>query len=463
MTNKESRKDLIWEFKWNEKVLIDKVWNKAPEFSANKDFKEKLDNKLKDRITIAKEQKIDQEMLDSIPKKLKWRFYLTWYWYAVCSFLILFLIWFCTNIFTWTIKIPSKYNYLQQDEAFWNISDLWNLETLNRINSDFEPTNSEYSESKIRDLDQQTTKWTWTPKQKISSAENFLKSNSWINFSDVDIFLDDGFTYNKTYRFTYKDKNFPKLSNMYPVYKPNGVLMWSNSQDQFLKNLKIWDVSFWKFQDLVIKNFEISQNIKQGYSIIFDKDSQKLHFYPNDDRNTETYTGTLPSNKKIIRKVERNLKILWVSLKNYGDWEINIEDFDKNMWIIHIFYPFQIQWKSVRDPSKNEQIWINIAYDLNHEKILSIVWIDIATYDVSSYPTIEKNIIESEIIQWWSYFHQWALHNTSSVVLLDKLEIVYIKKILNNWEIVYLPAIKWPVSNSPGNYNGPSNIFEEIL
>ena len=71
-----------------------------PEFSANESFKEKLDSKIQNKIKMTEKQKADQAAMDAVPKNLKWRFYLTGYGYAIVSFIALFLIIFCTNIFT---------------------------------------------------------------------------------------------------------------------------------------------------------------------------------------------------------------------------------------------------------------------------------------------------------------------------------------------------------------------------
>jgi hypothetical protein len=65
---------------------------KLPEFTPRKEFKEKLDSKIQNKIQITKRQKADQAVMDAVPKKLKWRFYLTGYGYAVVSFVALFLI-----------------------------------------------------------------------------------------------------------------------------------------------------------------------------------------------------------------------------------------------------------------------------------------------------------------------------------------------------------------------------------
>ena len=48
-----------------------------PEFSAREEFKAKLDTKIQDKIRTTKEQQADQAAMDAVPKKLKWRFYLT--------------------------------------------------------------------------------------------------------------------------------------------------------------------------------------------------------------------------------------------------------------------------------------------------------------------------------------------------------------------------------------------------
>jgi hypothetical protein len=50
---------------------------KMPEFAPREEFKERLDAKIQDKIRITKEQKADQAAMDAVPRKLKWRFYLT--------------------------------------------------------------------------------------------------------------------------------------------------------------------------------------------------------------------------------------------------------------------------------------------------------------------------------------------------------------------------------------------------
>ena len=471
MANNEHIQSVASEFSWDEQKLIKQIaGEQVPNFKPSEEFKSKLESKLQDKIALTQHQRQEQAELDAVPKKLKWRFYLTWYGYAIVSFLALFLIWFCTNIFTWTLKIPTKYTYLEENEAFWELAYNYDVNKVSNFTYDSIDADDSYTENIENE---EIVNWTnllieknqamWT---NMATTESFMTAkDTWEEQSfntSRDYLLSDWFTYNQTYRFVYKDKLFPKLNSEYAVYKSSWILMWSNIQNQALKNLKIWNVSFRNFQDLDIMNLEMEQSVENWYSIIFDNRNMKLYFYPNSSWKASEYLGKLPSNKQILKNVEKDLKNLWVSLKNYWEWVIKLENFDESMWILQIFYPFLINWKTVRDGESNQQIWMQIAYDLNLEKVVSIIWMDIATYDVSNYPTLEKKIIESGIEQWGEYYNQWALHEDSTVILFDLMEVVYIEKIVD-WEIIYLPAIKSTVSTSIESYVGPSTVYEEII
>lgn len=479
MTNKDQIKSIASEFKWDEKKLLEKLADeKLPEFAPRKEFKEKLDAKIQDKIRITKEQKADQAAMDAVPRKLKWRFYLTGYGYAIVSFIALFLIWFCTNIFTWKLNVPNKYTFLNESEAFWSLENwtlVYNYDTDRASNFTYDSEFDTYEEGDIETeevTDYSTKTFNTLSKSTetqamwatMSATENFL--DTWwdedIDSPDYLLNSNRNFLYNQTYRFAYKDKQFPKLATEYPIYKVSWILMWSNTPNQVLKNLKIWDVSFKKFQDLEIAWLYINQNTENWYTISFDSDSQQLNFYPNDTRRAQNFEGKLPSKKQIIKAVENDLKQLGVSIKNYWNAEIDIENYDESMWIINIFYPFKIQWKEVRDAEMEERIWMQIAYDLNLQKTVSIMWIDIATYDVSNYPTSEKSNIESEIEKWWEFFDQWALHKNSTVILFDNMQIVYIPK-YENGTTYYVPAIKWETDPSVENYKWPKYVFQEIV
>lgn len=481
MANKDYIRTIAWEFKWDEKKLLEKIADeKIPDFSPKEEFKEKLDAKIQDKIKTTKEQKADQAVMDSIPRKLKWRFYLTGYGYAIVSFVALFLIWFCTNIFTWTLKVPAKYTYLKENEAFWNLENsklTYNYDTDRASNytydADMDDT-EEYGEDieteESADFSTKSlnsvlkiakTQALWVT---MNATENFLKtSDTW---DDEDVYSPDyllnGNFINETYRFAYKNKIFPKLANEYPILKASWILMWSNTPNQVLKNLKIWEVSFKQFQDLEIAGLYIQQKTENGYYISFDSQSYTLSLYPNDTRHAKEYNDKLPSKKQITKAVEKDLKELWISTKNYWDVEINIENYDESMWIVNVFYPLKIQWKEVRNPEMDERIWMQIDYDLNLQKVVSVVWIDIATYDISNYPTLEKSSIENWIGKWWKFFGQWALHENSTVVLFDNMEIVYIPK-YENGITYYVPTIKWEVGTSPENYKWPKYVFQEIV
>ena len=470
MANNENIQTIASEFNWDEEKLIKKIAGEwTPSFKPNEEFKDKLDRKLQDKIMLTKQQKQEQAELDAIPKRLKWRFYLTWYGYAIVSFVILFLIWFFTNIFTWTLKVPTKYTYLEENKAFWQLAYNYNVNTASNFvydsvdSNDIYEEDTEYEEVNTSKSLSAKTQALWT---NMAITESFMTTNDalWEESAKIskDYLLNDWFTYNQTYRFAYKNKLFPKLATEYPVYKSSWVLMWSNTPNHILKNLKIWNVSFKNFQDLSIISLEMEQSVENWYNIIFDNRNMKLYFYPNSSWIASEYLWKLPSNKQILKNIEKDLKNLWVSLKNYWEWIINMEDFDETMWILQIFYPFLIQWRSVRYAEWDSQVWMHIAYDLNLQKVVSIVWIDIATYDVSNYPTLDKWIIELEIEKWWDYYNQGALHEDSTVILFDWMEVVYTEKEMN-WEIMYIPTIRSTVSTSLDNYVGPSVVYEEIV
>ena len=479
MTKKEQIKAIASEFKWDEKRLLEKLADeKLPEFSAREEFKAKLGSKIQDKIRTTKEQQADQAVMDAIPKKLKWRFYLTGYGYAVVSFVILFLIWFCTNIFTWKLNVPTKYTYLEETKAFWNIEKwelAYNYDTSKASNFtynadiddfDYEETVEESADYSTKSLNSVSkiakTQSLWAT---MNATENFIESSEEQADDDIDspdYILNRNFVFNQTYRFAYKSKQFPKLATEYPIYKASWILMWSNTPNQVLKNLKIWNVSFKKFQDLEIAGLYIQQNTENWYSISFDKDSKMLSFYPNDSRQAKEFNGKLPSKKQITKAVEKDLKQIGVSIKNYWNAEVDIDNYDETMWIVNIFYPLKINWKEVRDAEMPERIWMQIAYDLNLQKVVSIIWIDIATYDISNYPTLEKAYIENEIEKWWELFDQWALHENSTVVLFSNMQIVYIPK-YENGITYYVPAIKWEIDTIPENYRWPKYVFQKIV
>ena len=475
MTNKDQIKTIASEFKWDDKKLLEKLADeKAPKFTPREEFKSKLDDKIQEKIRITKEQKADQAAMDAVPRKLKWRFYLTGYGYAVVSFVALFLIWFCTNIFTWKLNVPTKYTYLEGKQAFWNLENWklaynYDLDRASNFSYDDDINDATYEEDieteenanySTKSLKSTETQSLWAT---MSATENFLAdSNDEDDIFSPNYLFNRNFLFNQTYRFAYKDKQFPKLAIEYPIYKTSWILMWSNTPNQVLKNLKIWDVSFKKFQDLEIVGLYIQQNIENWYYISFDSESQRLNFYPNDKRQAKKFTGELPSKKQIIKAVEKDLKQLWVSIKNYGDAEVDMENYDETMWIINVFYPFKINWKEVRDAEMEERIWIQIAYDLNLQKVVSVIWIDIATYDVSNYPTLDKSYIEEKIEKWWEFFEQWALHENSTIVLFDNMQIVYIPK-YEDWTTYYVPAIKWEVDTNLEKYRWPNYVFQEIV
>ena len=261
MTNKDQIKSIASEFKWDEKKLLEKLADeKISEFTPREEFKAKLDAKIQDKIKITKEQKADQAAMDAVPRKLKWRFYLTGYGYAVVSFVALFLIWFCTNIFTWKLDVQSKYTYLIDKEAFWSLENSqltynYDVDRASNFVYDADMDDFDYEEASIEteEINDSSIKSLNSVSKKaeiqtlwatMSATENYIEGfDEWI---EDDIFspnylLNRNFSFNQTYRFAYKDKLFPKLATEYPIYKTTWILMWSNTPNQALKNLKIWN------------------------------------------------------------------------------------------------------------------------------------------------------------------------------------------------------------------------------
>ena len=305
MANNQHIQSVASEFSWDEKKLIEKIASeKTPNFKPNEEFKSKLDSKIQDKIILTQQQKQAQAELDAIPKRLKWRFYLTWYGYAVVSFLVLFLIWFCTNIFTGTLKIPTKYTYLDEDKAFGNLAYNYDVNRASNFSYDggvlddaIEEIENNEEDINVKNNSFVRTSALW---KKTAVTESFMTSADMIAEESTkfwDYLLSDWFSYNQTYRFAYKNKLFPKLNSDYQVYKSSWILMWSNTPNQVLKNLKIWNVSFKNFHDLDIMSIEMEQSVENGYNITFDNRNTKLSFYPNRSWQASEYLAKLPSNK----------------------------------------------------------------------------------------------------------------------------------------------------------------------
>ena len=411
----------------DEEKFIEKLSKEdKPEFLAESSFKEMVDVKIKDKIQVAQDQRKDQEIIKGIPKKIKWRLYCTWFLYAVWCFLVLFLIGFCTNIFTWTINVQQKYTYLDQNENFGNLEKLM-----------------------------------WNPQTFFIDDDNEVKERTGSLLATLSPLFGQE---EETYRFWYKNKNLPKLDLEYLVYRHNGVMIRSKTLNQYLKTLQIWDVALKNLSDLKIVSFELEDEAQSWYIIDFDAKLKRMDFYSKDRLSEpQTFTWELPSKKQIIKTVDKQLKDMNISIKNYGDGEVNYDNYDIN-WLIHIFYPLKIQWYNVRSAITEEQEWISVFYNLNTQTIWSVTNIDVASYEWTNYSTINKADIESSIEKWWDYYSQWALHEWSTVVMLDSMEMVYVdEQSIEDGNHYFIPAIRWVVSSSMENYDGPDMIFQKII
>lgn len=409
----------------SEKFLNNLSKENFPNFDMDQDLKENVTSKIKDKIDSVKSQWENQKIMEGIPRKIKWRLYCTWFLYAVWCFLILFLIGFCTNIFTWTINVQKKYSYLDQNENFGNLEDL-----------------------------------TWNPNTFFTDSENEVKEKTKSLLATLSPLLGQE---EETYRFWYKNKNLPKLGLEYSVYRHNGVMIRSKTLNQYLKTLQIWDVALKNLSDLKIVSFELEDEAQSWYIIDFDAKLKRMDFYSKDRLSEpQTFTWELPSKKQIIKSVDKQLKDMNISIKNYGDGEVDYDNYDIN-WLIRIFYPLKIQWYNVWSAITEEQEWISVFYNLNTQTVWSVTNIDVASYEWANYSTINKADIESSIEKWWDYYSQWALHEWSTVVMLDPMEMVYVDERSEDGNHYFIPAIRWVVSSSMENYDGPDMIFQKII
>jgi hypothetical protein len=81
---------------------------KKPEILPSKIFKDKMKRRLTKKIQNRQEMQ-EQKILAEIPSFAKWRFRLSGFVTAVCSFLFLFVLSFFTDFFSNQLFIPSKY------------------------------------------------------------------------------------------------------------------------------------------------------------------------------------------------------------------------------------------------------------------------------------------------------------------------------------------------------------------
>jgi hypothetical protein len=57
-------------------------------------------------------------------------------------------------------------------------------------------------------------------------------------------------------------------------------------------------------------SLEMEQSVENGYNIMFDTRNTKLYFYPNSSWKASEYLGKIPSNKQLLKNVEKDLKKL---------------------------------------------------------------------------------------------------------------------------------------------------------
>ncbi|GHW02695.1 hypothetical protein AGMMS50249_4810 [candidate division SR1 bacterium] len=192
-------------------------------------------------------------------------------------------------------------------------------------------------------------------------------------------------TENNPSQYLYDGKNYPKVAELMPVYHLGKPMISSNASTSF-KKLKIGELSFRHFSDLVPSNFSVSESNPEGYNISFL--NGRLNIYQagkNSNCNADSCPKT--TDKQIQKLVEKKLKTLGISLQNYGKPEITINTDNS---FATIFYPFMLNGYPVYD--NNAQFGMFISYYISDD-MLTISNLDSFQYELANYPTIAKDEI----------------------------------------------------------------------
>lgn len=392
----------------------------------NQDLKnEKNEDVVESDVPNTKEEKITSP--EGLSNWLKWRLYLTWYWYAICSFVIIFLIAFCSNIFTWFITVDKKFNKLPDQTAFWKLSWIGQDDTL----------------------------------------DNTFENNSTMLFPSISAVWDD--FEDETYRFVFKDKNFPKITETYPVYKKVWPYIKNKKILKNLNSLKIWNYNLKNFWDLELSHFMLVSPDDYWYRILFDWYWNSLTIENNNNYwFLSNFKWNLPKEKNIKKNVEKKLKEMNIKIENVLSPKLNSEDFENDgMWYITLEYPQLINWKELLQDTKDDNfrpVSTYVGYDFVNDNILNVSNLEVAKFEVSDYLSIDIEEIKSKFENWWMYFNQQSLHENSTNILVDDIRIVYLEMYnLNDSCWYYIPAVVWKIITNIEWYNWPNYIYQTIV
>lgn len=246
----------------------------------------------------------------------------------------------------------------------------------------------------------------WPLEKETRSFEPMLDHSEYSFFSSLP----------KQYRIT--EKQIPQLSKTIRVAKINSDFSFPFSElKTFLQTpaLKL-------DKDLTGDILKLDM-LLNGYEMQFDMKTQKLNLISENLESLADVEQPLLSEKKVIKEVKKQMKALWLSLEQYGDFEQQtLSREDSQVWMV-FHLPRLVNGKEVYNDA------LYIEYNVIKGKIGTIQNYAFGTYDLSEYPVNNSSeAIFEQLLEAWVDVNKKEDENT---ITLPKWEIKYIEK--ENW------------------------------
>ncbi|MDD2537652.1 MAG: hypothetical protein PHU61_04170 [Candidatus Absconditabacteria bacterium] len=386
-----------------------------PDIRIDKDFKKQLSRRISEKIqdtTIQQEQTLDAQL----PFSLKRRYGLTGFVTAFCAFLFMFILAFLGDLFS--NQLPASYKYTTMDSSAFGTFGALSQESL--------------------------------VSGKIAPA------NAAVLFAETEENMDT-FQEVPSYRYLFTLASFPKIGSELPVYKVDGSLLDTGSASRIASSLHLGDFSFKNIQNLELE--ELSFREEEGYRFSLRLSQGILSFYKDQiSQSLDEESFTLPSERSLRKSLSTQLKSFGISFKDYGDPVFSSGYLPH---LVSVFYPFLIDGYPVYTPN-GSSIGVQLLYDGLQEEIISLYELDIAAYQVSSYPVkMSQNILDA-LVQGGDTYTQGKLHPYSVDILVGKPFLFYLQH-FDQAEVYYLPAVGAEVNTSIENYSGPDFVYTLLV
>lgn len=384
---------------------------KKPSVKYDKSFKISLDKKLSKKIQEKKETSNNQ-ILNTVPTFVKWRYRMTGFVTAICAFLFIFILSFFSDFFGNELDIPHTYTYLDQ-EAF-------SLSNTSLSESD---VSLDFSEDVSLD--------------SLSSFKTTLSSPLLTLGTQ-----ESGATSQDFYRFLYDWKKYPKISSSLPVYKRWDVLLSKTTLSSTLSTLKFWNLSLKKFPDLTFSTLQLVSQEDEWYRLFVDVQDARYSIY--DSQILAEIDSWTFSEKEIKKMIEKKMKSLGISLEGYGSLEIK----SSHDGTYQLFYPQMLNGSLIYDPLYNEDTPLGIEWTYTPATDqLSLMRVDIAGYEVSHYPTISKEEVMEKIVTGGDFFTGGSRSEYAIGIKTSTPELVYLLSTIGGGQY-YIPALRFTIDSS---------------